>query len=87
MGNIYGIELTDEEISACDAWLTQEESKTFYKIIDALVLGAERNGMNDPDKGDDFHLFAMQRERYLGERKGLKKILSLSKKLREERLG
>jgi len=87
MGNIYGIELTDEEISACDAWLTQEESKTFYKIVDALVLGAERNGMNDPSKDDDFHLFAMQRERYLGERKGLRKILNLIHMLRDERLG
>ncbi len=87
MANIYGIELTDEEVSACDAWLTQEEAKTFYKIVDALVLASERNGMNDPSEGTDYHLFLLERERHLGERKGLKKIARLSRALREERLG
>jgi len=82
--NVYGIELTDEEVASCSAWIDQDEAKTFYKILNALIVGAERNAMNDPDEGSDFNIFCMERERYLGERKGLKKIAHLSNVLREE---
>ncbi len=79
--DFFGAELTKEEANSYRAWLAQEEGRIHDRVVSALLNTAERNAMKDPVQGSDPHLFAMQREQYLGERKGLIKIKNMIQSL------
>lgn len=81
--DFYGVELSKEEVEAIIAWLNHPEGILFNKIVKALLNASERNAMRDPVQGSDWHLFVAQREQFLGEAKGLRKIAQIARALGE----
>ena len=81
--NFYGVELTDEQKESYIAWLNHPEGELHMAILNGMTRVAELNAMKDPTPGADVELFRMEREQYLGELKGLRKVKNLAVALEE----
>jgi len=81
--DFYGVEMTKNDKEAIRSWLQHPEGKIYRKILEGMIRVSELNSMADPQKGADAELFRMQREQYLGERKGLRKIANICNALSE----